>query len=257
MKIGLVTKCCLLALIVLATSGCSIQSKPEHQPLELEGPVAVQVNSFAGDVTVRGIDPRSGARSQVTVVRGSSHGIRRYDKARNAMDSISWSARMDRNDRGPVLVVDVVSTAPSTAGVRADVMVDVPIIDGLSIHTTKGDISVDEVSGPVELITTDGSVELLSDQALRGPLKILTSEGDVNVRLQAGTSGELDFMAKHGRVGLYVRAGQMRVKPGTSNDACRGQLGDSTEPFVIRTTHGVIRFTVKHNPKPHGIFHMD
>ena len=58
-------------------------------------------------------------------------------------------------------------------------------------------------------------------------------------------------------IGLYVRAGQMRVKPGTSNDACRGQLGDSTEPFVIRTTHGVIRFTVKHNPKPHGIFHMD
>ena len=248
---------CLLALVLSAAVGCSIQSRPERQPLDLEGPVAVKVNCFAGDVTIRGIGQRRGEHPHVAVTRESSHGIRRYDKASEAMDSISWSARMDRNDRGPVLIVDVVSTAPSTAGVRADVIVDVPIIDGLSVHTTKGDISVDEVSGPVELITTDGSVELLSDQALRGPLKILTSEGDVNVRLQAGTSGELDFMAKHGRVGLYVRAGQMRVKPGTSNDACRGQLGDSTEPFVIRTTHGVIRFTVKHNPKPHGIFHMD
>ena len=257
MNTGLRITYFLLGLLLFTTAGCSIQSKAEHQPLDLEGPVAVQVNSFAGDVTVRSIDLRAGARPHVAVTRESSHGIRRYDKAREAMDSISWSARIDRGAQGPVLVVDVVSTAPSAMGVRADVVVEVPIVDGLSVHTTKGDIEVEDVSGPVELITTDGSVELLSDLALRGPLKILTSEGDVNVRLQAGTSGQLDFMAKDGRVGLYVRAGQMRVKPGTSNDSCRGQLGDSTEPFVVRTTHGVIRFTVKHNPKPHGIFHMD
>ena len=257
MKTGYRTSSFLLSLLLLASAGCSIKSRVEHQPLELDGPVAVRVNSFAGDVTIRGMDPRSGARAYVAVTRETSHGIRRCDNARKALDSISWSARIDRDDRGPVLIVEVVSDDTSATDVRGNVVIQVPIVDGLTVHTTRGDVEVDEVSGPVELITTDGSVELLSNQALRGPLKILTSEGDVNVRLAAGTSGRLDFLAKDGRVGLYIRAGQMRIQPGTSNDSCRGELGDSTEPFVIRTTHGVIRFTVKHNPKPHGIFHMD
>lgn len=247
----------LLTLLALAAStGCSMSGQPERQPLELEGPVAVEINTFAGDVEVRAVDPGSGGSAYVQVTRSIKYGNRTGNSG-NAFEQIEWTTEIDRDERGPVLVVNVTTRENAPHSMWGHVLVEVPIVDGVRVHTTRGDVSVNEVSGPVELITSDGSVELMSDQPLLGPVKILTSEGDVNVRLAPGSKGTLDFFAKDGRVGLHVKNGRMQVAPGTSNDSLHGVLNDGVQPFVIRTTHGVIRFTVKHRPKMHGIFHLD
>ena len=242
-------------LTLLLAPGCSAPGHIERQPLELDGPVAVRINTFAGNVEVRGTAPDTNGKSFVQVTR---HSHISQDDEIEIDEFITWSTTIDRDDRGPVLVVDVTPRDEHVADWwRGHVIVEVPMIDGVTVNTTHGDISVDEVTGPVELITTDGDVELLSDQPLRGPLKILTSEGDVNVRLAPQSEGMLDLFAKNGRVGLHIKAGQMHIEPGTRDDAVQGSLNGGEMPFVIRTTHGVIRFTVKHNPKPHGIFHWD
>ena len=245
----------LALLMLLLAPGCSAPGHIERQPLELDGPVAVRINTFAGNVVVRGTAPDTNEDAFVQVTRHSD--ADQHDDI-DINEFITWSTTIDRDDRGPVLVVNVTPRDEQVADWwRGHVIVEVPMIDGISVNTTHGYISVDEVTGPVELITSDGDVELLSDQPLRGPVKILTSEGDVNVRLAPKSEGMLDLFAKSGRVALRIKAGQMHIEPGTRDDAVHGSLNGGDMPFVIRTTHGVIRFTVKHNPKPHGIFHWD
>jgi hypothetical protein len=247
----------LSLLIALPGFGCSTMGRAERQPLELDGPVAVRVDTFAGDVQVRAFMGGTGEQAFVQVNREGLHAINRGTDATEAIENITWTTKIDRDDRGPVVVVEVTAHGDEQHAMRGHVLVQVPILDGVTVHTTRGDIAVDEVTGPIELVTTDGSVEVLSDQPVHGPMKILTSEGDVNIRLAPGASGDLDFFAKDGRVGMHVKTGRMQIEPGTSNDMLSGVLNDGTKPFIIRTTHGVIRFTVKHNPKRFGIFHMD
>lgn len=244
-------------LILLPAFGCSTAGRMEQQPLELKGPVAVRVETFAGDVEVRAAAGGAGSKAFVQVNREGLHAINRVDDAAEAIENITWTTEIDRDERGPVVVVKVVAHGDELHAMRGHVLVQVPMLDGVTVHTTRGDIAIDECTGPIELVTTDGSVEVLSDQPLHGPLKILTSEGDVNIRLAPGASGDLDFFAKDGRVGMHVKTGRMQIEPGTSNDTLTGVLNDGTKPFVIRTTHGVIRFTVKSNPKRFGLFHMD
>ena len=247
----------LVLLVALPVFGCSTMGRPERQPLDLNGPVAVRVDTFAGDVEVRAFMAGTGQKAFVQVTKEGLHAMNRGSDGADAIEGISWTTEIDRDDRGPVVVVKVTAQGDEQHSMRGHVVVQVPTLDGVTVRTTRGDISVDEVTGPIELVTTDGSVELLSDQPVHGPLKILTSEGDVNIRLAPGASGDLDFFSKDGRVGMHVKTGRMRIEPGTSNDMLSGILNDGTKPFVIRTTHGVIRFTVKSNPKRHGIFHMD
>lgn len=239
-------------LILLSVPGCSAPGIVERQPLDLNGPVGVRINTFAGDVVVRATNLTNSGDAFIEVTRDSN------TSEPDEPDMIQWTTTIDRDDRGPVLVVNVTARDEHVADWwRGHVVVEVPMIDGISVNTTHGDISVDEVTGPVELITSDGSVELMSNQPLQGPVKILTSEGDVNVRLAPDTKGALDLFAKDGRIGLHIKVGRMHIAPGTSTDSVHGSLNGGDKPFVIRTTHGVIRFTVKHNPKLHGIFHWD
>lgn len=244
----------ILALLAW-TTGCSVTSRGERQPLELDGPVSVEINSFAGDVTVR--SSGDGGKAHVTVYREALHAPNRRGDAGEALESIEWNTRIDRDDRGPRLVVDITTDDQEAHILRAHVDVSVPSLDGVRIRTSHGDVDVDELTGPVDLVTSDGTVILMSNQPLHDPISIFTSEGDVNVRLAPDTSGELNLHAQDGRVGMHIKSGQMIVSGETNYDTFHGQLNDGTAPFIIRTTNGTIRFTVKTNPKNHGIFHLD
>ncbi len=250
----------LLLLVLMASlmtsGGCSVKSRADRQPLTLEGPVSVEVENFAGDVTIRSIDPRTGSTPHVTVTGEALHAINRRGDAADALESIDWHAELEQDDRGPRLVVRVTTDDDEAHILRAHVTVHVLIVDGTTVRTTRGDVSIDELTGPVDVRTTDGDVELLSDQPLRDPISIFTSEGDVNVRLAPGTSGDFDLHAEHGSVSMKIKSGQMAVAGSTSNDTFFGRLNDGTAPIIIRTTDGDIRFTVKPNPKKYGLLHL-
>jgi hypothetical protein len=251
----------LLLLLCLASSvasavGCSVKARADRQPLELEGPVSVEVNSFAGDVSIRSFDPRTGGRAHVTVVGEALHAINRRGDAESALESIDWSATIEHDDRGPRLVVNATTSDDEAHILRAHVTVHVPTVDGATVRTTRGDVELNELTGPVDVRTTDGTVELMSDQPLRSPISIFTSDGDVNVRLAPGTSGDFNLYAEHGSIRMRIKSGQMAVAGSTSGDTFHGQLNEGTSPIIIRTTDGVIRFTVKPNPKKHGILHL-
>ncbi|MEE2719108.1 MAG: DUF4097 family beta strand repeat-containing protein [Planctomycetota bacterium] len=244
----------LLSLLsaIAAATGCSTRAKPDLQPLELEGPVSVHVESFAGDVTIKAVR----GPSSVTVEGEALHAINRTTDAETALDSIRWTTELDNDDRGPRLVVRVQSDSDETHLLRAHVTVRVPIADGIHVRTRRGDVLIDEVTGPVDVRTTDGWIELLSNQPLRDPISLFTNDGDVNVRIAPGSCGTFDLHADHGSSRVNVKSGQLIVRGHSSEEVFNGTLNDGTNPITIRTTDGSIRFVVKPNPKQHGLFHI-
>jgi len=246
---------CLLASTA-STAGCSVKARADRQPLELDGPVSIEVNSFAGDVSIRSIDSRTGNMAHVTVVGEALHAFNRHGDANSALESIDWNAVIEHDDLGPRLVVNATTTDDEAHILRAHVTVHVPTVDGVTVRTTRGDVEINELTGPVDVRTTDGTVELMSDKPLDDPISIFTSDGDVNVRLAPGTSGDFNLHAEHGSIRMRIKSGQMIVTGNTSADRFHGRLNDGTSPFIIRTTDGSIRFTVKPNPKKHGILHL-
>ena len=102
---------------------------------------------------------------------------------------------------------------------------EVPHLSSLSLQSTNGGISIDDVEGKIEFRTVNGGVKL---SRLAGEVKGRTSNGGVNVELD-GTSwrGEgLDVETSNGGVNLRIpeqvlgtprdRHGQRRVEPGHS-----------------------------------------
>lgn len=242
----------LLLTGAAVASGCSIRATPDQQPLELDGPVSVHVESFAGDVTIQSVD----GPAHVTVDGEALHAFNRRTDAVTALDTIQWTTSIEHDERGPKLVVRVTADDDEAHLLRAHVTIELPIVDGAYVRTRRGDVSIDELSGPVDVRTSDGSIELLSDQALRDPISLFTNDGDINVRIAPGSSGDLDLHAEHGTSHVRIKTGQMVVRGHSSEELFNGVLNDGTNPIVIRTVDGTIRFVVKPNPKQHGLFHL-
>ena len=237
---------------ITSTTGCSTRAKPDLQPLELVGPVSVRVESFAGDVTIR----TSAEPARVTVDREALHATNRSTDAVTALETIQWTTDIDQGERGPQLVVRVTSSSKESHLLRGHVTVQVPTIDGIFVRTRRGDVLIDETTGPVDVRTSDGWIELLSNQPLRDPISLFTNDGDVNVRLAPGTCGTLDLHADHGISQVRVKSGQLVVRGHSSEELFNGILNDGKNPIIIRTTDGSIRFIVKPNPKLHGILNI-
>lgn len=237
---------------IAAAAGCSTRAKPDLQPLELDGPVSVHVEAFAGDVTIRATD----GPSYIVLDGEALHANNRSTDAVTALETVQWTTELDNDERGPRLVVRVNSTSGESHLLRGHVTVHVPIIDGVYVRTKRGDVSIEDMTGPVDIRTTDGGIELLSDQPLRDAISMFTNDGDVNVRVAPGTAGTFDLHADHGTSHVSVKSGKLVVRGHSSEEIFNGILNDGTNPITIRTTDGSIRFVVKPNPKLHGIFHL-
>ena len=234
---------------VTAAAGCSTRAKPDLQPLELTGPVSVHVESFAGDVTIKSTD----GPAYIVLDGEALHANNRSTDAVTALETIQWTTELDNDERGPRLVVRVDSGSSESHLLRGHVTVRVPVVDGVYVRTRRGDVSIDEMTGPVDIRTTDGGIELLSDQPLRDSISMFTNDGNVHVRVAPGSSGTFDLHADHGTSHVSVKSGKLIVRGHSSEELFNGVLNDGTNPITIRTTDGSIWFVVKPNPKLRGI----
>ena len=248
------TRLLILPLLLGAAgaTGCSTRAIPDQQPLELDGPVSVHVEAFAGDVTIESVD----GPAHVTVDGESLHAYNRKADAVTSLETIQWTTTIDHDDRGPKIVVRVHTDAEEAHLLRGHVTVHAPMIDGVYVRTKRGDVAIDEMTGPVDVRTTDGSIELLSNQPLRDPISMFTNDGDINVRIAPGSCGTFDLHADHGTSHVSVKSGQLVVRGHTSEEIFNGVLNDGSNTFLLRTTDGHIRFVVKPYPKQHGLFHL-
>ncbi|WP_425955799.1 DUF4097 family beta strand repeat-containing protein [Xylanimonas sp. McL0601] len=81
-------------------------------------------------------------------------------------------------------------------GAQGEIRVDE--VAGARIVTQAGDVAIGRLTGPAEVRTQKGSIQV--DEAVRGAVELSTQAGDITVGTPAGTSATLDAGATYGRI---------------------------------------------------------
>ncbi len=218
---------------------------------DIRGPLSVDVISFSGSVRIEAVPELD--HVTVHVERVATHGYGRKWEADDSLAEIDWSAEIVRNPVGPTLVIRTSTTHPEPHFQRVRIDITMPAADGVQIATRNGDVILDNVSGPIDLSTSNGNVRLMTPQPLVGPVSILNSYGDIDYRVRGESSGAFDCEAERGQVTHYTRYGQMVVDRATDHDSLKATLNGGENPVYLRTADGDIRVAVVADPTAVGV----
>ncbi len=215
-------------------------------------PIDLIVESFAGDVVVIA-DPGIEVTT-VQLVREAHHGYLRGFEPVQALEYLSWNARLDPGP-GPVetLRIETNYSGPEPWYMRAHLRIETPRLDRVRVRTTRGLVSVRNNTGPVDIETNLGDVTIATRHPLRDAVRILVSEGSVDYRVPGGSTGELDLAVVDGSIQLRVTEGRLRFTDGPNDEQMvNAVLDDGRNPLLIRTTEGDIRIAVVEEPLSFG-----
>lgn len=229
------------------------------EPLELQtsGPVAVDIDNFSGDVTVRA--DRGVKTTIVEVRRVASHGLGRWTESREALDDASWTASLAaREGGGETLTILTDTPNPEEHFHRLEILVVAPSLDSVKIQTRRGHVTVIENQGPVQIETSNGDVRLMTPWPMTGPMTIVTSEGSIDYRVRGESKGVFDCESIGGQVRQRCEFGKWRaLDPQNDHDRFLAVLNEGTNPVVLRTTRDNIRVAVVPDPVRVGSMIVD
>jgi hypothetical protein len=247
----------LLIVIAVLAGGCTpkLSIKEPTQLLDVAGPVAVDVRTFGGDVTVHA--DRSLTQAAVTVTRISTHGFMRGDEAEAAIESIGYSVELTSGDIGQVLQVRATTSHPEPHFQEAKVEIFLPEVVGMTVRTGTGEIEAIDIAGPIDIETTSGNVVIATTRPLIDPIRIVTSYGDVDLRMRGESAGAIDIDTSNGTVFYRVRYGQSVILPGTDQDTIFASFNEGANPVHVRTDDGDIRFIVVDDPLTYGLMMIE
>ena len=242
----------LIALLATATlGGCGYRSQmAEPIALATAGPVAVHVVSFNGDVSVTA-DPRL-PWATIRMKRQATHGFGRHAEAKESLANIQYSAKIVAGEHGPVLEVRTWTTDKEPWFQRAHVDIQLPNVDGLTIRTTNGTVDVLNIRGAVDISSTEGDVEFMTNLPMLKPVTINTSSGDVDYRVLIGSTARFECHAEEGSVDGRIRHGRLIIHKGTNDETFLATLNDGTNLVRLTTVNGDIRIAVVKAPTDVG-----
>lgn len=236
-----------------ATSGERWESDDAIR-LATTGPIAVEIDSFAGSVLVT-----TGSHLTETIVRverAAVHGFSRYDEAGDALAEITYTVDLRRGDSGEEIVAIRTDNGDAeTAMTRANVIIETPELDRVRIRTTRGDVQVYDFRGGVDVVTSDGDVRVATNWPARDAVSIVTRDGDVEYMVRGESTAAFDVETKNGEVSHRCRYSRvLAVDQGNRAHRFRGILNGGENPVVIRTTNGDVSIEVVPDPRGAGEF---
>ncbi|MCI0630494.1 MAG: DUF4097 domain-containing protein [Phycisphaerales bacterium] len=246
-----------LLILLLLAGGCSLNpnewaNRSEADDpimLEVAGPVAIDVESFNGDVIIES-DPKL-ERAKVSVVREGVHGHDRAKEAEASLKAIEYTVQIVPGELGQVVQVRTRTSDPEPHFQRAHVHIELPDIDGVRVRTSNGKVYAKHVRGVIDISTSQDDVRVLTTQALNRPVTIINRDGDIDFRVRAESTGRFDAQTVNGRVTDVVRYGTMNIES-LGDDLLRGTLNDGTNPITLRTANGDIRIAIVPDPEHVG-----
>ena len=241
----------LLAALVMILGGCSTQ-KLVDEPIvmELPAPVAIDVQSFNGDVIIEAGPEFTVATVQV--VRRAKHGYMRYQEAEESLEQISYIVGLVPGELGQVLQVKTATDHPEPHFQEADVYITLPEADGIFVRTTNGRVEARGVEGRIDIATTNDDVRILSNHPLRRPVTVVNRNGDIVYRVRAESTGEFDCETVNGQIVTHVKYGQFFVAPTNDQDTMRAIFNGGSNRIALRTVDGDIVVAVVENPQEVG-----
>ena len=241
----------LAAAATAALAGCGYRSQMvEPILLSAEGPIAVNVVSFNGDVTVTA-DPNL-PWATIRMKRQATHGFRRHAEAKESLANIQYSARIVPGERGPVLEVRTWTTDKEPWFQRAHVDIQVPTVDGLTIRTSNGTVEAWNIRGTVDITSSGGDVQVMTTLLMVQPVTINNTNGDIDYRVRIGSTARFDCHAENGSVDGRIRHGRFIIHNGTNDHTLLATLNGGTNPVRLTTVNGDIRIAVVKAPTDVG-----
>jgi len=225
--------------------------------LKTNGPLAVDIDNFSGSVVVRA--DRDVTSTFVEVRRVSKHGIGRWYEGYEALDDAQWTATLEPRAGGnQTLVVRTDTPNPEKHFHQMQVLVITPALDSVKIRTQKGDVTVIENQGAVDIETTRGDVRMMTPWPITGAVTIVTSDGTIDYRVRGESKGAFDCETVGGEVRHRCEFGKWAyMNDANDHDRFLATLNDGTNPIVLRTTDGNIRVAVVPDPTAVGIVIRD
>ncbi len=223
-------------------------------PIEIQGAdfVSVDVESFNGNVFIEAGEDYD--ITTVEVCRKAMHGPRRPKEAKGSLDEIAYTIDITEGQYGPVLVIRATTSHPEPHYQAADIYINAPAVDGVSVHTTNGKVHARGIAGPVDVTTTNGDVRVLTNQPMLDDVTIINRNGDIVYRVRGESAGVFDGETVRGKVVQHTRYGQWVIGPGSDHDSLHATFNNGTNPILMRTVDGDIIVAVVQNPEEVGYF---
>ena len=235
----------------------SNRSAADHPVIvDVAGAVAIDVGSFNGDVFIDG-NVKLKDQAKVTLVREAVHGLERSKDAKASLADVACAIELVPGELGQTLQVRTSTTNVEPHFLRANLYIEAPDIDGVTVHTGHGRVYVRNIRGPVDIATTEADVRVMTNQPMIKPVTIVNRNGDIDYRVRGGSTGSFDAQTVNGRATTLIRYGEVRTIPPTRDDALRVTLNNGENPIVLRTVNGDIRIAVVDNPEHVGTLIVD
>lgn len=208
--------CCLILVSMGALPGCTSEWNYANEratfelPLDaslVDGASSITIHTVAGDVLLERAEgePRvvgkvratTRERADTTAVHASRH-------ENDLQISVHWPGDERENSEG------------------CDLLVYVPVMDGVDIDTSSGDVFVKAMKGPLTIRSSSGDVEIRDHE---GTILVRSSSGDIEAWDVSGTA---DVEASSGDIGLHGVSAPSRVKTSSGDIYVKFHKGVST-----------------------------
>lgn len=227
------------------------ESAEETQSIDIIEPIDVEIQSFAGDVVLRGHHAEGGARSgYVTITRRAVHGFGRGDEAEASLEDISVRTSLKEVLPGRfLLAIDATTSHPEPWFQRVDIEVDVAQLGAVRVKTMRGHVDIRESDHGCSVETTEGACRFITRRAIVDPITLVSSDSPIEVRLPPGSAGYVDAETVGGTVYSRVKVGRWLMRDRRNDgDSLHGSLNDGTNRIILRTSDANIYFSVTETP---------
>lgn len=225
------------------------------------GVITVDVESFGGDVTVVG-NPTV-KQTTVTVSREGTHGFLRGAEGKASLEAIQATAEIVPGPLGPVLRVRTSTPDQEAHFQRAHVWIEGSDVDGVRVRTSRGTVLLKNVTGSLDVESTNAPVQIMTRRPLVEEVTVLTTDGTIDYRVNGLSAGLFNMQVIGGEIRMRCIDGNWRVETMTGGGSTAGHrmtavLGENpTNRVVLRTTEGDLRIAVVPDPTAVGAIIVD
>lgn len=228
------------------------EREERHYALPVDGIVDVDVETFTGDVVIRGGRPTEG-QALMTVDVLARHGRERKDEAQASLKDVEVRAEIVRGGDVPRLVLRGTTSHDEGFLHRTEIDIELPEVRRVRVRTREGKVQVYENRGGCDILTTDGEVRMFTPWAISEDVTIVNRGADIVVRAFNGTCGTFDVECVNGRVASRVESGDWRVLDRRNDhDTLHARLGNCANRFLLRNVDAAVLVSIVDDPMEYG-----
>jgi hypothetical protein len=220
-----------------------MQHVPDWQlVLNTSGPVAVDVESFSGDITIEA--DQSCVDTTVTFQRSSLRESEQDDLYR----LISYTAQTQPTEIGQKVVVKAIATENELDLLRVDIAITTNSVEDVHLRTRNGDVTMLGVGGALDVRTADGDIHVATNEPMTNSVLLENHRGNIVFRISKESAGTIEIATIGGRAGFDANLGKTTILPNSKIGLLNATLNDGQNEIILRTVDGDAVVEVVENP---------